>query len=77
MDEVRPGAKLKTRARISGHVIRGPSGIHGEPGSVEPLDMTEPGHQVVELDYQTAVAMLGQDTADQLFRLAEGGESSE
>ena len=64
---------------MGGVVVRGPSGIHGEPGSTEPLDFADgSAEQIVELTYEGAVAIVGQEKADELFKGVEkGGDFSE
>lgn len=68
-------AKVKVRARMTGTVIRGDSGIHGEPGSTESLDFGENETQIIELTRAQCVELFGQEKADELFKgVMEGGE---
>jgi len=59
-----PGGSVKTRVSMAMKVIR------AADGSVE--DYGEQSQQVVELDYMTAVKLLGQEHADELFAGAKG-----
>lgn len=58
-----PVGKVKTRVSMGMKVIRA-------DGTVE--DHGEQNSQIVELDYQQAVELLGQENADSLFQGAEG-----
>ena len=59
-----PGGTVKSRVSMSMKVIR------AADGSVE--DYGEQSQQVVELDYTSAVQLLGQEHADELFAGAKG-----
>jgi len=59
-----PGGTVKTKVSMGMKVIR------AADGSVE--DHGEQFSRVVELDYTTAVQLLGQEHADELFAGAEG-----
>lgn len=61
-NEAPPGT-LKTKVSMSMKVTR------AHDGSVE--DYGTQYTKVVELDYRTAISLLGQEAADQLFRGAE------
>ena len=67
---------IKVKTRMSGYVIRR-NPEHGDKvGTTERLEMTDGGaEQTLELNYESAVTLLGKEKADELFRLAEGGES--
>ncbi len=80
MTEINPQATIKCRASMSGVVVRGPSGEYGEPGSTEPLEFQGGSEeQIVELTYEQAVELVGEEKATQLFKGAnlEGGDFSE
>lgn len=58
-------ATIKCAVSMGARVIRGDSGIHGEPGSVEVLETQ--GTQIVELTYEQACELVGVEEADKLF----------
>ena len=58
-------ATVKCRVQMDAVVIRGPSGIHGKPGSREHLETQT--DKIVEVTYEQAVEMFGQENADRLF----------
>jgi hypothetical protein len=59
-----PGGTVKTRVTMNMKVIR------AADGSIE--DFGEQSARVVEMDYMTAVSLLGQEHADELFAGAKG-----
>lgn len=72
-------ATIKCRVSMSGVVVRGPNSEYGPPGQTEPLEFTGgSSEQVVQMNYDQAVAHFGKDKADELFKgVVEGGDFSE
>jgi hypothetical protein len=72
MSGVHPEATIKCKARMSGYVKR-------VDGTIEPLEFTGGSQeQIIEVNYEKAVELFGQEKADELFKgVTEGGDFSE
>lgn len=73
---VGPGAKIKARAKIGAVKIHGPNSpavLRGEIslGHREEIEVDEP-EQIVELTYEQAAEMFGEDEARRLFARGKG-----
>jgi hypothetical protein len=60
-----PPATVKVKVKMDAKVIRGDSGEHGPPGSVEVMGTQY--EKIVEITYEQAVEMVGKEEADKLF----------